>query len=296
MANTIPASLNGQIVTDLFFQAFLDTLVPINRFSTDFGGDLGHGNKTAEVPVYGAKSSSNFAGNYTTGSDSTVTNVEVIVNKHKFTSVHITDTEAANSKAANLRNLAIQAGQGLAKDVLQDIWSLILNANYSTPITQAVGTFDSDDVTDIKNQCDTDKMPSVGRTLVLADGHYNALLKDTSIKNANHYGSDIAIRSGHIPNLVGFEVFQSSAVPDNGENLVGFAATPSAIAIAMRYLVPQNPSMYTSTMRLQDPTTGIVVGVREFGLPDTGTNYLVFECNYGSAVGQDDALTRLVSA
>ena len=296
MANTIASNLIGQVVSDLVFQAFHDTLVPLTGFATDFGGELAQGNKSVGVPVYAAKSSTNFAGDYTTNPDSTANEVVVTVDKHKFATVHISDTEAANSKAANLMNMAVQAGQGLALDVMQDILSVVLNANFSSKVTKAAASFTSDTVVDIKTEADGNKMSQVGRSLILADGHYNALLKDTAIKNASNYGSEVAIQSGYIANLVGFRTFQSSAVPANGENLVGLAAVPSAIAIAMRYLIPQAPEAYLTTQRLQHPETGIVLGMREFAEPKSGKRYLVFECNYGYKTGQSAGLTRLVSA
>jgi len=297
MANTIPADLIGKIVADLFFQAFTDTLVPLTNFSTDFGGSITKGNKTVSVPVYGAKSSSAFAGDYTANADSTLTDVDVVIDQHLYTSVHITDTEAANSKAANLELMAIQAVQGLALDVMQDVLSVVTLANFGAAIVKAKASFTSDTVVDVKDACDVDKMPGAGRVLLLDDGHYNALLKDTSIKNADHYGSQIAIQAGMIPNLVGFKTFQTGAIPANGENLVGMAAVPSAIAIAMRYLEPQSPQSYNTAYRLQHPETGIVVGVRDFGEAKSGKRYLVFECNYGKAKGgQTGACTRLTSA
>lgn len=169
-------------------------------------------------------------------------------------------------------------------------------ADYSTEVVKSKATFTSDTVTDIKDACDLGLMPQAGRILLLSDGYYNALLKDTSIKNADHYGSQIAIQSGMIPNLVGFRTMQTGAIPDNGEYLVGFAAVSSAVAIAMRYLVPQAPEAYISTQRIQHPTTGIVLGVREFAEAKSGKRYLVFECNYGYSVGaQEEALVRLKS-
>lgn len=297
MANTVPANLVGRVVSDLFFQSFHDTLFPITGFATDFGGEIPQGNKSISVPVYGGGTVGDFAGDYTANADSTIGEVDVTINKHKIATVHLTDTEAANSKAANIRNMAISKGQALALAVLQDILSVVLNANYPRKVTKSAATFTSDTVTDIKDQCDIGKMPKAGRILLLADGHYNALLKDTSIKNANHYGSEIAIQSGYIPNLVGFRTFQTGVIPANGENLVGMAAVSSAVAVAMRYLMPQAPEAYISTQRIQHPESGIVLGVREFAKPESGKRYLTFECNYGYAVGgEDDALVRLVSA
>ena len=41
-----------------------------------------------------------------------------------------------------------------------------------------------------------------------------------------------------IRRLAGFDIFETTILPENGEKLVGFAAHPSGLAVAMRYLEP----------------------------------------------------------
>ncbi len=296
MANTIPTALFDDIISQNALLAFNDTLLPLSVFSTDFGGELQRGSDTVNVPVYAVDSGSNSFTDYISNAEKTLTNVSVAVNKHETKTAHFTDVEVAGTSAASAERLGAQMGAGMAKAVMQDILSVVTNANYSTAaFVGAASAWDSDDVIDVKDACDTADMPSQ-RGLVLADAYYNALLKDSAIKNAQNYGADSGVRAGYIPALEGFEVFQTGSVPANSENLVGFAANSNAIAIAMRYLEPQQPEQYAAAERLEDGDTGIVLGWRDHYDANTGKRYLNLECNYGYSVGIAGGLKRITSA
>jgi hypothetical protein len=296
MANTIPAALFGEIISQNALMAFNDSLLPLSVFSTDFGGEITRGSDTVNVPVYAVDSGSNSFTDYISNGDTTVTNVAVAINKHETKTAHFTDIEVAGTSAASAERLGQQMGAGLAKAVIQDILSLVTAANYSTAAFVGASTaWDSDDVIDVKNVCDVADMPG-DRGLVLSDAYYNALLKDTSIKNATNYGTDSGIRAGMIPNLAGFQVWQTGSVPANSENLVGFAANKNAIAIAMRYLQPQRPEEYSDAQMLTDPETGIVLGWRDHYDKNTGKRWLNLEANYGYSVGIAGGLKRMTSA
>lgn len=296
----INSALVREVVSNAALSSFADYLLPMSTFAIDFGGEIGAKGQTVNVPVYNSYTAGDFAGDYTTNASNDVGAVTVTVNKHKYKTISLTDLENANNGAGSTRweMFGQKLGEALALSVFQDVLSLVTAANFGTAaITSASSAFDTDDVVDLKALCDADKMPKSGRGLVLADGHFNALLKDSGVKNAANYGSTDGIQQGMIPNLVGYKTWQSGAIPANSENLVGFGATESAIAMAMRYLVPQRGGDgYDAVAQLQDPVTGAVLGMREWVDPATGTAYMTLEANYGYSVGQEDALTRIVSS
>lgn len=82
-------------------------------------------------------------------------------------------------------------------------------------------------------------------------------------------------------------------MPDNGENLVGFAAHPSSLAIAMRYLEPI--ADYSEAGAVTDPTTGLTFGYLRHS--DTRSNkvYITLEALYGFKVIRPDGLKRIVA-
>ena len=293
----IASGLTVEAWSQAALQGFTDFLAPLNTFSTDFGGAISQRGKTVHVPLYtGGGAVTPFAGDYTTGADETISDVSVTVDQHEFVTAKLSDIEKKNT-VADLEQLGVQMGADLAKSVFQNVLAVVTNANYGAAAsTGAASAFDADEVIDITDACDTGLMPMTGRGLVLSSSYYNALLKDASIKNANQYGTDQGIQAGLIPNLFGFRVYESTAVPANGENLVGFACNSSAIAVAMRYLEPQDNNGYVRAEALSDPDTGAVLGLRQFYLPETGDMYMTLECNWGKAVGIDAGIERIVSA
>jgi hypothetical protein len=296
----INSALIGEVVAQNALEAFSDYLTPLSAFATDFGGEIGMKGQIVNVPVYNGYTAGTFAGNYTTNASNDVGAVTVTINRHRYKTVSLTDLESANNGAGatNAERFGRQLGYSLALAVFQDVLSVVTAANFGTA-TAFTGTstgFDSDDVVDIKTVCDGADMPKEARSLILQDAYFNALLKDSAVKNAQNYGGVEGIRAGMIPNLAGFGVWQSNAIPTNSENLVGVACYPSAIAIAMRYLAPQDGHTYSQATSLQDPKTGAVLGLRNWYDNDTGTKYMALEANFGYSLGQAAALKRILSA
>jgi hypothetical protein len=297
----INSALVGEVVSQSALTAFNDALTPmVGAFATDFGGEIGSNGQVVKVPVYNGYSAGSFAGDYTTNASNDVGAVTVTVNKHLYKTVSLTDLEVSNNGAGATRvdQIGRKLGEALALGVYQDVLSLVTAANFGTA-TAFTGTstgFDSDDIVDIKTVCDAADMPKAGRAVILSDAYYNALLKDTSVKNAQNYGTTEGIQAGMIPNLAGFGVWQTNAVPNNSENLVGIACVQDAIAIAMRYLAPQMGHGYIRAEALTAPQTGVTLGVREWYDESKGTKYLTLEANYGYSVGIAAGLKRILSA
>jgi hypothetical protein len=293
MANTIDSNLQLDVLSQAVLQAFTDAMIPINAFSTDFGGEISQAGATVSVPVFNNKSAKAFAGNYKATPDSTTGAVKVTVDQHNFVNAHVTDTQLMNYPTHKLEEIGYQAGEALAKDVIDTIFGIVLEADYTNEHEIALADFDSDEVINIKAKADALKMPRVRRSLILNDSFYNALLKDPDLKNATNYGSPEGVQAGLIPNLVGFKTYQL-AIPDNSEDLAGVAVVPSAIAVAMRYLKPSMPQAYEVARSLVHAPTGITLGVRNWYEPSEGAQYLVYEANYGVSKALVGGLVRIV--
>lgn len=297
MANTIAAGLNNDIIKQGALQGFVDALLPLAAFSFDVSPMAGERGASVSVGLISAQTAGDFAGSYKTDPDSTVGSVQVTMNVHKFKTVHLTDTQLANSSVLKLEDLGYQAGHAVGVAFVADILSVVTAANYGVAVhTGLASAFDSDDVVDIRTALNAAKVPMTGRKLVLDGDYIGALLKDDTIKTVANLGSAEAIRDGMFTKLSGMNVYESDVIPANGENLVGFAGNGSGIAVAMRYLEPQGGHTYSVAEPLVDNETGLVLGVREFYDNDTGTKYLTFEALGGKAVGIADGLKRIVSA
>jgi hypothetical protein len=296
MANTIDSGLNGTLISQAGLDAFVGAFAPMQAFTTDFDPAPASKSDTIQVPyVPAASSAADFAGTYTR-QDSTLNKRTITLNKHKFVSWYLSDVAIAKSPVVALERFGMQKGYQLAKAVFTDILSAVTNANFGAAAhTGLAANFDFADVIDIKQACDAADMPEAPRSLVLGSSYYNALLKDSVIKDASALGAT-ANQTGSLPNLSGFITYRSSLVPANAENLVGFAAYPSAIVTAMRYLQPSGRSQDGVYRPVADENTGITLGYREFYDNDKGEVVAVLEAFYGYALGEASALKRIVSA
>ena len=243
MANTL-TDLKDVRIAQAALLPWMTELMPLSVFSTNFSPSPSDKGDTVKVPVVGAPTAaSDFAGTYMQDIDSEASSVPVVLNKHKFKTVHLTAKEAATTAVPLLEKLVATAAQQLAIDVLTDIFSCV---------------------------------------------------KKASFKTAADVASNLAqpgVVEARINRLAGFDVYETDCVPDNGENLAGFAAHSSAVAVAMRYLQPI--ANYDEAGAVTDPVTGLTFGYLRY--TDTASNkvLITLECLYGYEVVRSAALQRI---
>ena len=298
MANTIDADLYGTIVGESAIRVFQKVLKPLSAFSTDFSGELGNRNQSIVVPLTTdpTDSADKTAGSAYTIQDTTINETTVSLNKHKYVSWYLTDNDASTSRFLSVENVGLEKGQQLAINVFEDVLSIVTNANYgAAAFTGAASTFDHDDVIDLQNTCDVANWPEMNRNLLLTPAYYNSLFKD-AVTGADVYGSALLAR-GEIPELAGFAMHKTVAIPANAESLVGFAARPNAMAIVNRYLAPAGGGRAGSIYRsFTHPETGLTIGYREFYDDAVGARKAILECWYGYSKGNATAIKRITSA
>lgn len=297
MANTI-TDLKDVRISQNALLPWMETLLPLSAFSTNFSPDAADKLDTVKVPVIGAPSaSSDYAGDYTANADSEASSVAVTLDRHKYKTVHLTAKEAATTSIPLLEKLVTTAAQQLAIDVMSDIFTSITAANFGTPAIPAIAAedFGYKTIIKIREACAAAKMPQDSRALVLDNSYFSALLADDIV--AKSFISPLAqqgVVEAKVNRIAGFNVYETGCVPDNGENLVGFAAHPSSLAIAMRYLTPI--ANYDEAGAVTDPVTGLTFGYLRY--TDTKSNkvYITLEALYGFKVVRPAGLQRIVSA
>ena len=297
MANTI-TDLKDVRISQNALLPWMETLLPLSAFSTNFSPDAADKLDTVKVPVIGAPSaSSDYAGDYTANADSDASSVAVTLDRHKYKTVHLTAKEAATTSIPLLEKLVTTAAQQLAIDVMSDIFTSITAANFGTPAIPAISAedFGYKTIIKIREACAAAKMPQDSRALVLDNSYFSALLADDIV--AKSFITPLAqqgVVEAKVNRIAGFNVFETGCVPDNGENLVGFAAHPSSLAIAMRYLTPI--ANYDEAGAVTDPVTGLTFGYLRY--TDTKSNkvYITLEALYGFKVVRPAGLQRIVSA
>ena len=295
MANTL-TNVRDIKVAQNALQPFMSGLTPLRAFSTNFSPEPADKLDTVRVPVIGAPGqSSDFAGNYTVNADSTITVVPVVLNRHKYKTVHVTAREAAETALPILDNLVAAAVKQLAEDVLKDVFSEITAANFGAPAIPALAAtaFNYRKTLEMREACSAVKMPITGRSLILDDAYYTNLLTDDVVSKSFILPlSQPGVIEAQLRRIAGFEVFPSTILPDNGEKLVGFAAHPSGIAIAMRYLVPV--AEYDEAGAVTDPETGLTFGYLRYTETSSNKIFVTVECLYGFKAAMSQGVRRLV--
>ena len=277
-------------------QPFMAALLPMRAFSTNFSPEAADKLDTVRVPVVGAPSpASDFAGSYTTAADGTIDVVPVQLNRHKFKTVHVTAREAAETALNVLETLVSSAVKQLAQDVLQDIFSAITADPFGAPAIPALAAsaFDYKKVLGVREACAVAKMPVSDRALVLDGAYFTNLLGDDIV--AKSFMPPIAqpgVVEAQIRRLAGFDIFETTILPENGEKLVGFAAHPSGLAVAMRYLMPV--ADYDEAGAVTDPDTGLTFGYLRYTETSSNRIFVTVECLYGFKVAIAAGLKRIV--
>ena len=295
MPNTL-TNVNDIKVAQNALQPFMAALTPLRAFSTNFSPEPADKLDTVRVPVVGAPSqSSDFAGSYTAPADSTVTVVPVQLNRHKFKTIHVTAREASETALNVLETLVGSAVKQLAQDVLQDIFSVITAANYGNPGIPALppSSFDYKKILAIRGACNDAKMPASDRALVLDGAYYNNLLGDDTV--AKSFMIPVlqpGVIEAQIRRLAGFDIYETVILPENGEKLSGFAAHPSGLAVAMRYLVPV--ANYDEAGAVTDPETGLTFGYLRYTEIQSNRIFVTVECLYGFSAAIPDGIQRIV--
>lgn len=296
MPNTF-SNLNQTIISRAALEAFNDTLMPLTAFANNLSADaVQRGDKIKVLWVPDQDEATDFNGTYSIGT-AAASGLDVAIDRHKQIGWGLTDKELAEQPQISLEMFGKKKGFALAKAVLLDIWGLITAAKYGAPVfTTTASLFDSDDVVDISAALDDAKWPEMGRSLIIANSLHAQLRKDGSLKDSSAFGGSEVIRRGQIPTLDKFDaIYGSSIIPANGERLIGFAALPDAMLVAMRYLQPQEGNTYSVAEPVTAPETGFTLGMRQWYENNEGKSKVILEANYGFRIGNAAALKRIVA-
>lgn len=300
MANSI-TGVNDDIISMAILEAFTAEITPLNAFTTNFSSDAAKkGDRISILRTIAADAALDKTTHAAyTKQDADSDAVEVVLGQPKYVSWGLDDTEVANSSVVNMEVYGKQKGFQLAKAVLQNIWSTLTVANFSAAtVVGLANAFTTEVVADVAGVCTSADMPKDMRSLIVDDGHLTNLKKDTNLADASAYGDSRTIREGAVGRLYGFDVFETTlitGIAGTVANLVGIAAHPSGLAVAMRYLAPQPGNTYLRAEPLVGEG-GITLGLRDWYSNDTGVRNRVVECVFGKNVGLPAGIELLVTA
>lgn len=299
MANTWGGT-DDTLIAQAGFASFKAALAPFKAFSTNFSDEAANKSTAVTTRIITGMTAGSFSGDYESG-DTTTTAISISLSNHTFKAFHMTDVEENKSSVSGstMEMQAKEAAYAVGKKIFETVLSAVTAANYSTAaFVGAASGFDSDDVIDIADILDDADASPENRSLILSNAYFTQLRKDASVKGRDGvFGSD-AFNSGVLPDICGFTVYRSNAIPGNSENLTGFACTPAGLAVAVRPVKPQPGAekVLESFQIVTDPETGLSLGYRSWYSAKTGTKWGAFEAVYGYAKANAAGLKRITSA
>ena len=301
--HTIAAGLQRQVFMDRVLREFKYRILPVTALSMRFNNVPLEGTDKLEVPFYPLATDASKDFDKAVGyvfSGTTNTDVrEVIINKRKYLPITWTSQDMRRQPMFNPEQLAVMMAEKLAKDVLDDIFSVVTVANFGAAPLAAVDATAMNWATamDMKDVCDKAMWPSAPRGLILDSTYANNLFRDPMIAAAYSFGEAGGVATGERKAVSGFVPYSVPVLPDNGEKLVGMAVWPSAAIIGFSPIrpTPEVEKLLTAYELVTDPDTGLTLEYRRGGDPVKDISFETIEVNYGYAKGQASALKRIVS-
>ena len=302
MSNTL-AGINLQVVAQDSLTTLLAEFPLIQKFTTNFSGEIANRGESvttriAQTVTAGDVGSSGYQVTDVTSEAKTIT-----LNKHKAFVMGFGDGEVAKGGYDVLRRTFMRpAAHSVAKAVLADIFALTTAANFGTVGSSGVGytgtaaAFDADAVADLAQHLTDKDNPMDGRIVIVKPSLFTALSKDVDIKAQYASGTNAPISENLLPRIHGFEINQYSALPDAGvTNQKGIFCTPEALLIATR--LPATPSnWYGNVATATDDASGLSIQLREWYDGDAGQQKIAMTILYGVAVGNPNALGRIIAS
>jgi len=289
MSNSIVAA--PAVLAESVIQAIRGRLPALSGFSSVFNALEGSAGKSVQVPLVGAGVASEFgSGGYLTGDDATLTAATVTLKHFKY-SARFSPLDVKSYGAQYLVNaFTPTAAVAIAEACLGEVGALITAANYSANAVTGANLSYANVVAQ-KATLDAAKAGDP-RSFVLSAGYANDLLTDTSIIGVRGLESPV-IATGKIGQLVGSNIYQWTSLPDNGEDLLGFAAGADAIAVASGLPYSEIPGfdMAVATDDQSGLSIQILMGQEQSGFYNVTATLL-----FGAAKGRATSLVRLLSA
>lgn len=294
MGNTF-TSTNTEYISNLVLDTFVSYLAPLRAFTLDCSPAQSFIGAT--VPVLTVSTSSaaqDYVSTYQI-QGATATSTVVTLNKHKFVSWELLDSEWRDSGLLSMESFAKSRGAALAEAVLTDVFSY-MTASFNASKVCPVASFSASFIADISLELDNLKTPQVGRSLILNPTYHTALRKDSALQNASSYWGSEVIRNGQVPSIDTFEnVYKTHMVPATS-NHIGLAVVPNAMVFASRTVAPQEPNSYNYVQVLTDEESGISITALRYHDPLVGSQRMIFTTEYGFNIANQSGSIRLLSA
>lgn len=280
MAMTTLTSLAGTIFAEEAIVAATQAAAPVKAFAHRFMESEREPGATITVPVFAVKEAQAFAGDYTANAAS-AEGTKIALETHLFDSKVFTDTDFAQCPVAFWKG----AGQAVGKSVGLGILKTITNLLTADNLTGTGGAFNPTSGTKktlaaLTEKCEANDFDPAQSILLCSGAMYTQIL---SLMDAHVYGGPEAVQKALLPEgLYGFkQIVRCPTLTVNGAvvhcDAIGYGGT---------LLEPQSKNILEEFGYVQDEASGLSIGIRRFGVPTSGKNYIVGECLFGAKLVQ----------
>lgn len=300
-------TLTHTVLAQRAMEAFTYALTPLRAFSTDFSAEAAQkGDKVKVLFTSAADAALDWAGSYTI-QDADAEGKDISIDKRKYVSWGLSTEEIVTQPQLRLDTFAVQKGNALAKAMLQDVWSVLTEANYGNSaitttasggdqLTVTAANFDLDEVSWLYAACSLGNWPSVPRSLILSVPYYAQLFRESEVVGTDG-AKDEMLQQAVIRQLMGFDIYETNAISATAtDNVTGFAAHPDGVLVAGRVLLPEAGIANRPTVQVMtEPETGVSIVMREWFDADNDQSKRVLEVAYGYLKGNANAI-KLISS
>jgi hypothetical protein len=315
MANTFNG-VNVEMLMTEDLPYLTDRLLPLQSINTDITDELKHDDLiTTRYPGPITVTAKDTAAQRVTADNAGTIAAQVRLGTCFGTTIKINERVMMGSPQDLMTKFIRPAYDALALDVFQRMMALRTIANYSdttdpvpnTPPSYGLpeyvceaGDFDVSKVNDINKLMETYNIPESQRNVIVGTDYWHTLMSDPAIINIDGPWNEELQRTGEIPQgtyIRGVRVWHVSnrAIPDNDENLGGFAgATWSSLMASRPVPIPPPDQFAADVFEIMDPKSGIRFQVR---MQYDGADYLTtifYLAGFGP--GNRQAGFRIVSA
>lgn len=308
MAITLSNDLKRQAVLNEVVRALKKRRTPLFSFGYKVQDTPLQGTDEIVVPyvplVTAASTDYNSANGYVM-SDGDVQAKKITLNKDKYQSLSFTDDQDNRQPLLLTDEVVAQKVDKLVVDVTTDVASIVTAANYGTNSWYgAASGFNIGAVGTLRGVANNANWGKLKRSLVLNADYDAKFVLDSAVIAALNYGSSEVIRTGNVPEVLGFGYYGGAEVPANGETLVGWISLPSAAAWAMAPVLPKQSEarnvMKWETYSDADPDgdgsdASFVLVYKEWYDPNYRMNKRVIETFYGYSMIEAAALKRITT-
>jgi hypothetical protein len=303
----VNGTLNGKLVAQKALEILVRDLLPKSAVGTDLSDSRAKFGQPVLSRIVVPKDAQDFnASTGYRGKNSTTLDVPVTIDKHKFYPIEFGIEEVASTERDLVGEQAEAAAHGIANAFLKDLTALITVENFPTEVVSAVDSIDRKTMTKLAKALTGKKVPKAGRAALLDDDAFYKLLDDEVVVRSDANSGVRTLQTGELPPVSGITPYNLTGMVTAGqdaENLLGAALNKSALVLATRVPtdiaeiaaangIPMNGRVSTIT----EPKTGLSVALIESADAVGGYVVSTLAIMYGVAIGNPDALVRLVSA